>query len=152
MCLAACSDLQLAKHGKTCALSLPVVTRWGSHYQATKQLLNSQDVTQLLVLGKRADLMGSVGKTKAAKDKAAKMLDMAMDSTFWSQDGTTAPGAFVGKPIQIKCITMSLSIWECTHTPRQLASASTYKVHVQCPTDRCSCPCLPMPCLPLHIH
>lgn len=77
-------DLQLAKHGKSCALSLPVVTRWGSHYQATKQLLISQDVIQLLVLDKRADLMGSVGKTRAAKDKAARMLDMAMDSTFWS--------------------------------------------------------------------
>lgn len=72
-------------HGKTSALSLPVVTRWGSHYTAVKQLLQSQQVMNLLVLEKRQALLDSVGKKKPAKDKAEEMLDLACNSTFWSE-------------------------------------------------------------------
>lgn len=77
-------DKHRTVHGKTSGLTLPVVTRWGSHYNAIKQLLQSQQVMNLLVLEKRGELLKSVGNKKPAKDKAEKMLDLACDSTFWS--------------------------------------------------------------------
>ena len=76
--------LQIAVDGKTTALILPVVTRWGSHYVAIKQLLKIEFVMKLLALEKRADLINSVGQKKPAKEKAEKMLDLATNSTFWS--------------------------------------------------------------------
>ena len=78
-------DKHCSVHGKTSALSLPVVTRWGSHYTAIKQLLQSQQVMNMLVLEKRQALLDSVGKKKPAKDKAEEMLDLACNSTFWSE-------------------------------------------------------------------
>ena len=77
-------EKQIAMDGKTTALMLPVVTRWGSHYVAIKQLLQNEFVMKLLALEKRADLINSVGQKKPAKEKAEKMLDLATNSTFWS--------------------------------------------------------------------
>ena len=77
-------EKQIAMDGKPTALMLPVVTRWGSHYVAIKQLLKTEFVMKLLALEKRADLINSVGQKKPAKEKAEKMLDLATNSTFWN--------------------------------------------------------------------
>ena len=77
-------EKQMSVNGKTTALMLPVVTRWGSHYAAIKQLLKTEFVMKLLALEKRADLINSVGKKKPPRDKAEKMLDLSSNSTFWS--------------------------------------------------------------------
>ncbi|DBA87596.1 TPA: hypothetical protein ACH3X1_004619 [Trebouxia sp. C0004] len=74
-------DKQTAVDGMTTALMLPVVTRWGSHYVAIKQLLKTEFVMKLLALEKRADLINSVGQKKPAKEQAEKMLDLAGNST-----------------------------------------------------------------------
>ena len=75
---------QLQVLGKTVALSLPVVTRWGSHYTAFKQLLANHRPMQFLVLEKREELLNSVGKKKAPQDAAKRMLDLTTDSSFWT--------------------------------------------------------------------
>ncbi|KAL3161549.1 hypothetical protein ABBQ32_010416 [Trebouxia sp. C0010 RCD-2024] len=65
-------DKQRCVHGKTSGLTLPVVTRRGSHYNAIKQLLQSQQVMNLLVLEKRGKLLKSVGSKNPAKGKAER--------------------------------------------------------------------------------
>ncbi len=70
--------------GKTSALTLPVVTRWGSHYTAVKALISNERCMQLLVLEKREKLRDSVGKKPAPRATADKMLDLCTDSGFWS--------------------------------------------------------------------
>ena len=75
---------QLQVLGKTVALCLPVVTRWGSHYTAFKQLLANQRPMKLLVLESRDKLVESVGKKKAPKETANRMLDLTLESSFWS--------------------------------------------------------------------
>ena len=77
-------EKQIAVDGKTTSLILPVVTRWGSHYAAIKQLLKTETVMKLLALEKKADLIKSVGQKKPAKDKAEKMLQLCGDSNFWN--------------------------------------------------------------------
>lgn len=77
-------EKQLDVLGKTAALTLPVVTRWGSHYTAMKALSSNERCMQLLVLEKREKLRDSVGKKPAPRATADKMLDLCTDSAFWS--------------------------------------------------------------------
>lgn len=70
--------------GKTAALTLPVITRWGSHYTAMKALISNERCMQLLVLEKREKLRNSVGKKATPRATADKMLDLCTDSAFWS--------------------------------------------------------------------
>ena len=77
-------EKQIVADGKTTALILPVVTRWGSHYGATQQLLKTETVMKLLALEKKADLIKSAGQKKPAKDKAEKMLQLCRNSNFWN--------------------------------------------------------------------
>ena len=77
-------EKQVAVLGKTAALTLPVVTRWGSHYTAIKALISNERCMLLLALEKREKLRDSVGKTAAPRATADKMLDLCTDSAFWS--------------------------------------------------------------------
>ena len=77
-------EKQIDVLGKTSALTLPVVTRWGSHYTAMKALISNERCMQLLVLEKREKLRDSVGKKAAPRKAADKMLDLCTDSAFWS--------------------------------------------------------------------
>ncbi len=77
-------EKQLDMLGKTSALTLPVVACWGSHYGAIKALIAKERCMQLLVLEKREELIGSVGKKPAPKAAAKKMLGMCTASAFWS--------------------------------------------------------------------
>lgn len=70
--------------GKTSALTLPVVTRWGSHYSAMKALVANERCMQLLVLEKREALRNGVGKKPGPRATADKMMDLCTDSGFWS--------------------------------------------------------------------
>ncbi|KAA6419296.1 MAG: hypothetical protein FRX49_10695 [Trebouxia sp. A1-2] len=77
-------EKQITVLGKTSALTSPVVTRWGSHYNAFKQLLQSERSIELLILEKREELLKSVGKQKASRELAEKILDLCENSTFWA--------------------------------------------------------------------
>lgn len=77
-------EKQIVVLGKPSALTLPVVTRWGSHYSSMKQLLRSERSILVLVLEKREELLKSVGNKKGPQELAEKMLDLSANSTFWS--------------------------------------------------------------------
>ena len=69
--------------GKTIHLTLPVVTRWGSHYTAISQLLQTRRPMELLCLEKAEELVQSVGATPAAKQKAEKILKLVRRDDMW---------------------------------------------------------------------
>ena len=77
-------EKQIDVLGKTSALTLPVVTRWGSHYSAMKALIFNERCMQLLVLEKREALRNGVGKKPGPRATADKMMDLCTDSGFWS--------------------------------------------------------------------
>lgn len=70
--------------GKTVALTLPVVTRWGSHYIALKSLAANERCMNLLALEKFEQLRDSVGKKAAPRATAEQMLELCKDSAFWA--------------------------------------------------------------------
>ncbi|KAL3130247.1 hypothetical protein ABBQ38_008544 [Trebouxia sp. C0009 RCD-2024] len=77
-------EKQVDMLGKTSALTLPVVKRWGSHYSAMKALVSNERCMQLLVLEKREALRNSVGKKPGPRATADKMMDPCTDLGFWS--------------------------------------------------------------------
>lgn len=77
------SAKQQVLYNTTIALALPVITRWGSHYTSMKQLVRSERAINILALEEREKLINSVGKKKAPRELAARMLDLSANSTFW---------------------------------------------------------------------
>ncbi|OAE33547.1 hypothetical protein AXG93_2139s1000 [Marchantia polymorpha subsp. ruderalis] len=88
----------VAVEGKTMALILLAITRWGSHlksisrllqiacgkfFKAKTQTVEVQRAMKLLMLEPKAELVASVGNSTASKRKAEAVLDIIKELSFW---------------------------------------------------------------------
>lgn len=75
-------EKQLDVLGKTSALTLPIVTCWGSHYSAMKALISNERCMLVLALEKHEKLKEGVGNKTTPRAPADKMLNLCTDSAF----------------------------------------------------------------------
>ena len=93
-------EKQIAMDGKTTALMLPVVTRWGSHYVAIKQLVKTEFVMKLLALEKRADPHNQCWAEEVSQGEGREDAGPSWQLYFleYTEGGASAPEASSGEP------------------------------------------------------
>lgn len=77
------NKVQSEREGKVLALTLPVLTRWTSHYLAIRRLLELEKAFKSLLLDHTDALVAAAGKRPDQTTKAQSVIDTIDSGNFW---------------------------------------------------------------------
>ena len=70
---------------KRLALLRPVLTRWTSHFQACRRLIEVEKAMRALLIRRREDILATVTKEKEKGNSANSILKVIEDEAFWAR-------------------------------------------------------------------